>query len=78
MTHNYTAIKLIPIEPLNDAHGALIVDAFNRLFVINGGTADGYGGWGGGGGDGWGGVCGYGDGDGTGGGNDDIPKEWRV
>jgi hypothetical protein len=45
-------IILIPIEPLSQAHGMLIVDAFNRLFV--GGLEKE---------DGWGGGCyGYSDG----------------
>ena len=44
-------ITLIPIEPLNDAHGALIVEAFSRLFINRGGQSDG---------------CGYGDGYGGG------------
>jgi len=34
-------ITLIPIEQVDDAHGALIVDAFNRLFVLNGGESGG-------------------------------------
>jgi hypothetical protein len=64
-------VTLLPIEPLNDAHGMLIVEAFSRLFVNRGGKEDG---------DGWG----YGDGDGWGwgyGGNrygDKCPEEWRV
>ena len=80
-------ITLIPIEPLDDRHGALIVEAFGRFFIDGGGQPDGYGGdgdgwgyggdgWGGGGGgDGWGdGGDGYGDG----GGNGPFPDEWRV
>jgi len=77
-------ITLIPIEQVDDAHGALIVDAFNRLFVLNGGESDGYGdgnGWGYdiGYGDGWGNGRGYGDGCGDG--CDDgnaPPKEWHI
>ena len=53
-------ITLIPIEQVDNAHGALIVDAFNRLFVLNGGESDGCGD---------GGGNGYGDGDGYGNGN---------
>jgi len=64
-------ITLIPIEPLNEAHGMLIVEAFSRLFINEGGEEDGHGnGWGSGygerGGNGWG------DGDGS------LPEEWRV
>ena len=36
-------ITLIPIEPLSDAHGMLIVEAFNELFISRGGEEDGYG-----------------------------------
>ena len=36
-------ITLIPIEQISDAHGSLIVDAFNRFFILNGGEKDGYG-----------------------------------
>ena len=71
-------ITLIPIEQVDDAHGTLIVDAFNRLFVLNGGESDGTGcgrggevhgdGWGYGGGRGGTGD-GYGDGLGNGLGN---------
>jgi len=71
-------ITLIPIEQVNDAHGALIVDAFNRFFVLNGGESDGSGdGWdvGDGRGSGWG--SGYGTGNGNGWGNT-APEEWRV
>lgn len=30
-------IAIIPIEPLNEAHGMLIVAAFNKLFIDGGG-----------------------------------------
>jgi len=61
-------ITLIPIEQVDDAHGALIVDAFNRLFVLNGGESDDYGDGRGGEvhGDGWGYGIGRGDGVGDG------------
>ena len=69
-------IHLIPIEPINDAHGALIVGAFNRLFVKDGGRADGWGdGYGGDGNGGGGYGGGYGGGSGGGSG---VPKEWQV
>ena len=70
-------ITLIPIEPLGERHGALIVEVFGRFFIDGGGQPDGYGG-----GDGWGGGWGWGDGgygDGYGGGwGDPFPDEWRV
>lgn len=63
-------VTLLPIEPRNDAHGMLIVEAFYNLFINGGGQSDGNGdGWG------WGYVC-YGDGDGGGFGK--CPEEWRV
>ena len=83
-------VTLIPIEPLDEAHGALIVAAFNKLFINRGGEEDGWGdgpgvgcGTGGYGGDGtgWGdgGGYGYGWGDGAGGaGYDSPPEEWLV
>jgi len=77
-------ITLIPIEQVNDAHGALIVDAFNRFFVLNGGESDGWGngdgygaGWGNGRGDGYGSGNGDGYGDGCDWG-DAPPKEWHI
>ena len=83
-------ITLIPIEPLDDGHGALIVEAFGRLLIDGGGQPNGLGGGpsgffnGGGdgsGGDGSGGQgawgYGYGDGDGSGG-SGLVPDEWRV
>jgi hypothetical protein len=86
-------ITLIPIEPLDEAHGMLIVAAFSRHFIINGGKQDGWGngggfrdssgnGYGNGygdGGDGYG--DGYGNGNGWGDGNGNggsLPEEWRV
>jgi len=70
-------ITLIPIEQVDDAHGTLIVDAFNRLFVLNGGESDSYGdgsgtGWGYGNGNGWGNGWGNGYGGTT------APKEWHI
>ena len=73
-------VTLIPIEPLSEAHGMLIVDAFNRHFISWGGEEDGWGycygdcyggnGWGFGYGDGYGG--GFVPGDGS------VPEEWRA
>ena len=61
-------VTLIPIEPLDDTHGMLIVEAFNNLFINGGGKEDGSG-------DGYGyGSGGYGDGRGIG----KPPEEWRV
>ena len=57
-------VTLLPIEPLDEAHGMLIVAAFNNLFINWGGQSDGDG-------DGDGG--GYGDGNG-----DKPPEEWIV
>jgi len=57
---------LIPIKPLDDAHGMLIVTAFYNLFINGGGQSDG---------------CGYGGGFGDGDGNSGYgkpPEEWRV
>lgn len=57
-------ITTIPIEPVSEAHGLLIIAAFNRLFVRKGGQQDGYG-WGYGSSYGWGhgGKC---------------PEEWLI
>ena len=64
-------ITLIPIEPLDDGHGALIVEAFGRLLIDGGGQPDGSGngrgnGYGDGNGRGNGRGDGYGDGNGNG------------
>ena len=62
-------ITLIPIEPLDDGHGALIVEAFGRLLIDGGGQPDGSGdgrGNGNGNGRGNGRGNGYGDGNGNG------------
>ena len=71
-------ITIIPIEPLSEAHGALIVKAFNMLFIDRGGQPDGYG-------DGYvgGGLLdgSYGTGRGNGFGapaSRYVPEEWRV
>ena len=65
-------ITLLTIEPLSDAHGALIVEAFSRLFIDGGGKEDGNG-WGNG--NGWG----YGDGNGDGDGNGNkCPEAWQA
>jgi hypothetical protein len=61
-------ITIIPIEPLSEEHGMLIVEAFNKHFVNRGGQEDGfaYG-------------FGYGFGDGDGYGNvGKCPEEWRA
>lgn len=36
-------ITLILIEPLDEGHGALIVEAFGRLLIDGGGKPDGWG-----------------------------------
>ena len=74
-------ITIIPIEPLNEAHGVLIVAAFSKHFINcanrdhgdGDGNGDGYGysySFGRGYGDG------YGDGRGYGVGN--VPEEWLI
>ena len=79
-------ITLTPIEQVSDAHGTLIVDAFNKLFILNGGEKNGNGhgtGWGygdgygngTGDGTGYGNGMGYGNGDGNGAA---APEEWHV
>ena len=67
-------ITLITIEQVSDAHGALIVDAFNKFFILNGGEKNGNGH---GTGDGWGNGYGWGWGDGGGAGNA-APEEWFI
>jgi hypothetical protein len=65
-------VTLLPIEPLDEAHGMLIVEAFNELFINSGGQSDGYG-------DGDdGGGCGDGTGMGYGNRYGKPPEEWRV
>jgi len=73
-------ITIIPIEPLSEAHGVLIVQAFNKHFINRGGQEDGWGfGYGLGDGDGYGfgNGNGFGDGDGDGSGGK-HPEEWTV
>ena len=75
-------ITLIPIEPLNEQHAMLIVEAFSRLFINRGGQSDGWGfgfGYGNiiGSGDGWGGGDGGARGDGWGN-CGSLPEEWLV
>ena len=54
-------ITIIPIEPINDEHALLVIEAFNRHFINGGGQEDGRGsGWGFGWGNGWGNGDGYG------------------
>jgi hypothetical protein len=67
-------VTLLPIEPRNEQHGMLIVEAFSKLFINGGGQPDG---WGYGTGDGYG----YNGGDGSGYGDgwgSKPPEEWRV
>ena len=64
-------VTLLPIEPLSEAHGVLIVEAFNMFFIDGGGWPDGNG-------DGvLHGFSGDGYGDGGGGGNK-CPEEWQA
>lgn len=76
-------VTLHTIEPRNEAHGALIVTAFNKLFINRSGEEDGWG-YGGGGygnggfGNGDGNGGGYGNGDGNGDGYGKPPEEWLV
>ena len=78
-------VTLLPIEPRNEQHGMLIVEAFSRLFINGGGQSDGWGygdrdGSGYGSGYGYGDGSGYGDGDGYGSGDgdgdDDDSGDW--
>jgi hypothetical protein len=69
-------ITIIPIEPINDEHALLIIEAFNRHFINGGGKEDGDGsGFGSDpfSGEGWGSGCGYGNGDGG-----KYPEEWMI
>ena len=81
-------IAIIPIEPVSEAHGMLIVKAFNRFFIDGGGWPDsdgdgvGYGngrgdgkGYGNGRGDGYGLGWDHGFGDGNGG---KCPEAWQA
>ena len=67
-------VTLLPIEPLDEAHGALIVEAFSRLFINRGGQSDGGGN---GACHGYGNIIGNGDGSGRGDGGS-LPEEWLV
>ena len=72
-------ITIIPIEPLNQAHGTLIVAAFNRLFIDAGGLANGEGD-----GDGYGYSYSFGRGDGVccsdgrGYAVGNVPEDWLI
>ena len=70
-------IAIIPIEPLSEAHGMLIVEAFNMFFIDEGGWPDSDGdgvGYGKGVGDG----VGYGNGYGFGNPNGKCPEAWQA
>ena len=74
-------VTLLTIEPVNEAHGMLIVEAFNRFFIDGGGQPDGDGGHGNGGGmsngDGYGdGFGSFGDADG--GNYNKCPEAWQA
>ena len=85
-------IAIIPIEPISEAHGMLIVEAFNMFFIDEGGWPDSDGdgvGYGNGRGDGYGNGrgdgCGlgwdhgFGDGSGDGdGGYGKCPEAWQA
>ena len=78
-------ITIIPIEPLSDAHGGLIVEAFNRFFIDRGGQPDGVGVGNGGGygygnrrGDGYGLGWDHGFGNGNGDGGGKCPEAWQA
>ena len=71
-------ITIIPIDPISNAHGVLIVEAFNRFFIDGGGQPDGDGY-----GDGMSNGDGYGDGfgsfgDGDGGNYNKCPEAWQA
>ena len=72
-------ITIIPIEPLNQAHGGLIVKAFNKLFIDRGGLANGDGCYGYSNGDGHGdGHSGCVGGSSGGFGFGNVPEEWLI
>ena len=78
-------VTLLTIEPINEAHGMLIVEVFNRFFIDRGGLWDSETcGWGYGNGDGEGDGFDeyYGDGKGGGGNaltdSDKCPEAWIV
>ena len=71
-------VTLLTIEPVNEAHGMLIVEAFNRFFIDGGGQPDGDGY-----GDGMSNGDGYGDGfgsfgDADGGNYNKCPEAWQA
>ena len=78
-------VTLLTIEPINEAHGMLIVEAFNMFFIDRGGQEDGAGN-----GNIYGNGYVYGDGDGFGDGDGDgygdggctysgkCPEEWQA
>ena len=79
-------VTLLTIEPVSEAHGMLIVEAFNMFFIDEGGKEDGYGydggygngrgdGYGNGRGDGYGLGWDHGFGDGNGG---KCPEAWQA
>jgi hypothetical protein len=68
-------VTLLPIEPRNEQHGMLIVEAFSRFFINRGGQSDGGGN---GACHGYGNIFGNGDGCGNGDGDGKPPEEWRV
>ena len=67
-------INLITIKPLNDTHAFLIVNMFNKVFILDGGVLDGYGNGDGNGPGGYG--NGYGYEYGFGNGNGGFPDEF--
>ena len=74
-------ITIIPIDPISNAHGVLIVEAFNRFFIDGGGLCDTETcGWGYGNGEGDGFDDYYGDGKGGGGYalSGKCPEEWQA
>jgi len=71
---------MIPINPVDDAHAALVIGALNAVLQTGfiGGKRDGSGG-GGSGGDGHGYGDGYGWGNGEGGNNSvSVPPRWLL
>jgi hypothetical protein len=70
-------VTLLTIEPINEAHGMLIVEAFNMFFIDRGGQEDGAGN-----GNIYGNGYVYGDGDGYGDGgctySGKCPEEWQA
>ena len=76
-------VTLLPVEPLSEAHGIQIVEAFSRFFINRGGKEDGWGdgsgfGYDYGNGDGFGYDYGNGDGGGCGCGYGDIIGDGNI